>query len=860
MFMEDSQRWKVFVMKDYLRLRTFLVLGVIAVFACAIHPLTPLDFYETFSASLKENADAKKVESVITRAKAAQQQRADLYPAAAVLESADAQGIELKELTVFEQAFDNSEVVSNIRKRASSSIRLGLDLNGGVEFVLDLKPDYAALASSGVSYDEAQKKLKENFREYRDLAMEALRKRLESQNIFESEIAPFAATALSLKAPIVSKDEKDKLQKLISMSNKLEFRLVHPRSSEIIASNGIVPIGYERLRAVSGKRDSSGAVYIVEKRPQMTGNAVDRAQAVQTQYGSIAISLKFNSNGAAQFAQVTGKNVKRQLAIVLDGKLYCAPVIQDRIAGGQAEITGRFSMEEANNIADALNSGSFPFQVEVQAVYDTDPTLGADNVSNGIRAGLIALVLLAVFMIVYYRFAGCIAVCALVANVVLILGAMAAFGATMTMPGIAGIILTLGMAVDANVLVFERMREEFDQGKSPAVVINNGFKQAYSAVLDGNLTTLVVALILIYFGTGAVKGFAVSLAIGIIASLFTALFMSRVMFDWLLVIKPDVRLSMLKFFSKPAIPFLRQSKVAVWVSLALIIASFVLFAVKGRNMLSVDFTGGTLLSYSFKERVAVADLEKTLADNALPAKVTYKSSASQSDNRKVEILLREGFEKKFSAGSSSIGEHIQQILNQKYPQLQLKGGSSTIIGALVGSEMTRNAVISLLLAFLGMIVYVSLRYEFNYACAGILALVHDVIISLGVFILSGREMSLPVVAGLLTIIGYSINDTIVIFDRIREERKLHPDKSFEVIVDDSLNRTLSRTILTSLTTFIVVAVMLVAGGIAISDFMLVIALGIIIGSYSSLYIASPVIVFYNRLRKKSGRAGEKSLN
>ena len=837
-------------MKDYLRLRTFLVLGVIAVFACAIHPLKPLDFYETFTASLKQDADAAKVEKVIVHAKAAQQQRADLYPAAAVLASADAQGIELKELTVFEQAIDNSEVVSNIRKRASSSIRLGLDLNGGVEFVLDLKPDYAALAAGGVSYEEAQKKLKENFREYRDLAMEALRKRLEAQNIFESEIAPFAATALSLKAPIVSKDEKDKLQKLISMSNKLEFRLVHPRSSEIIATNGIVPIGYERLREVSGRHDNAGNVYIVEKRPQMTGNAVDRAQAVQTQYGSIAISLKFNTQGAAQFAQVTEKNVKRQLAIVLDGKLYCAPVIQGRIAGGQAEITGRFSMEEANNIADALNSGSFPFQVDVQAVYDTDPTLGADNVSNGIHAGLIALVLLAIFMIVYYRFAGVIAVTALVANVVLILGSMAAFGATMTMPGIAGIILTLGMAVDANVLVFERMREEFDQGKSPIAVVNNGFKQAYSAVLDGNLTTLVVALILIYFGTGAVKGFAVSLAIGILASLFTALFMSRVLFDWVLVIKPDIKLSMLRFFSNPSIPFLRQSKVAVIVSLVLIAGSLLLFAVKGKNMLSVDFTGGTLLSYSYNGRTAVADLEKTLQENSLPAKVTYKSSASQSDNRKLEILLREGFEKKFAAGTDGISEHIQTLLNKQYPDLQLKDGSSTMIGALVGMEMTRNAVISLLLAFLGMIIYVSLRYEFNYALAGILALVHDVIISLGVFILSGREMSLPVVAGLLTIIGYSINDTIVIFDRIREERKLHPEKEFETIVDESLNRTLSRTVLTSLTTFLVVAVMLVAGGIAISDFMLVIALGIIIGSYSSLYIAAPVIVFYNKLRNK----------
>jgi len=842
-------------MKDFLRLRTFLVLGVIAVFACAIHPLKPLDFYGTFVASLKDGADQTKVEKVISQAKKAQQKRADLYPAAAVLQAADAQGVELKQLTVFDQAFDNSEVVSMVRKKASSSIRLGLDLNGGVEFVLDLKPDYDALASSGVSREEAQKKLKENFREYRDLAMEALRKRLESQNIFESEIAPFAATALSLKAPIVSKDEKDKLQKLISMSNKLEFRLVHPRSSEILAGNGMIPLGYERLREVSGKRDSSGSVYIVEKRPQMTGNAVDRAQAVQTQYGSIAISLKFNSKGAAQFAQVTEKNVKRQLAIVLDGKLYCAPVIQDRIAGGQAEITGRFSMEEANNIADALNSGSFPFRVDIQAVYDTDPTLGADNVTNGIHAGLIALVLLAIFMIVYYRLAGVIAVTALVANVVLILGAMATFGATMTMPGIAGIILTLGMAVDANVLVFERMREEFDQGKSPIAVVSNGFKQAYSAVLDGNLTTLVVALILIYFGTGAVKGFAVSLAIGIVASLFTALFMGRVLFDWLLVFKPDVKLSMLIFFSNPAIPFLRQSKAAMIISLALIIGSFVLFAVKGRNMLSVDFTGGTLLSYNFKDRVAVADLEKTLQENSLPAKVTYKSSASQSDNRKVEILLREGFEKKFSAGSSGISEHIQTILNQKYPELKLKDGSSTIIGALVGMEMTRNAVISLVLAFVGMIVYVSLRYEFNYALAGILALVHDVIISLGVFVLSGREMSLPVVAGLLTIIGYSINDTIVIFDRIREERKLNPDKSFETVVDESLNRTLSRTVLTSLTTFLVVIVMLAAGGIAISDFMLVIALGIIIGSYSSLYIASPVIVYYRHfMKKKKNRA------
>ncbi|MBE6380850.1 MAG: protein translocase subunit SecD [Lentisphaerae bacterium] len=837
-------------MKDYLRLRSLMVLGVIAIFAYAMHPLKPLDFYDTFRASLQDGVGKLQGEKLIAEAERAQAEKKDLYPATALLQAADKNNIELNEITTFSTAHDNSEVVSLVRKEASSSIRLGLDLNGGVEFILGLNPDEDALAANGISREEANRKLSENFNEYRDLAMEALRKRLEKQNIFECEITPFAERSLALRAPIVSRDEKDKLQKLIQMSSKLEFRLVHENSQRIIDNKERIPLGYEKMQEAGSRRGEETSYYIVQKRSLMNGNAVDKAHVAQNEYGAISIALKFNSQGAAEFAEITGKNLHRQLAIVLDGKLYCAPVIQSRISGGQAEITGKFSMEEAQNIADALNSGSFPFRIDVQAVYDTDPTLGSDNVKNGIYAGLIALLLLAVFMIVYYRLAGVIAVAALVVNVVLILGAMATFDATLTMPGIAGIILTLGMAVDANVLVFERMREEFDQGKNSLSVVNNGFKQAYSAVLDGNLTTLVVALILMYFGTGAVKGFAVSLAIGIVASLFTALFMSRVLFDWLLTFKPDIKLGMLRFFSNPRLPFLKQSRWAVVLSLVLIVFSFVMFAIKGRNALSVDFTGGTLLSYNYTEQVPVSDLETFLLENKLPCKVSYKSSASQNDNRKVEILLREGWDSEFAAGSEGAGEAVRQLLENQYPQLQLRDVSVTQVGAMVGNTMTRNAVISLLLAFVGMIVYVSLRYEFNYAVAGILALVHDCIISLGIFVLLGREISLPVVAGVLTIIGYSINDTIVIFDRIREEKKLHPEREFEVIVDESLNRTLSRTVLTSLTTLLVVMVMLITGGIAISDFMLIMALGIVVGSYSSLYIASPVIVFYRRLKNK----------
>ncbi|MEG1980527.1 MAG: protein translocase subunit SecF, partial [Victivallaceae bacterium] len=466
-------------------------------------------------------------------------------------------------------------------------------------------------------------------------------------------------------------------------------------------------------------------------------------------------------------------------------------------------------------IADALTSGSFPFKINVDAVYDTAPTLGADNVQNGIRAGIIAMVLLATFMITYYRWAGVIAVTALTINLVLILGAMAAFGATLTMPGIAGIILTLGMAVDANVLVFERMREETENGKSAVNVVDLGFQKAYSSVIDGNLTTLVVAIILMYFGTGAIKGFAVSLSIGIVFSLFTALFMSHVIFDWIIHFRSNVKFSMLKFFSKPNFDFMKQSKVAIPISLALIVLSIGTIIYKGESMMSVEFTGGTLLSCRYNQNVPISDLEKSLTQAGYNARVTYKSNpAARVDNKKVEILIRQGSDEAARTSGLELQQGVTSLLNQQYPQLQVSDSQVTSVGGMVGAEMTKNAFLSILLSFLGMIVYVSLRYEFNYAAAGILALLHDVIIALGISVLLGREMSLVVVAALLTIVGYSINDTIVIFDRIREERHLFPEKDFTEIVNESLNRTLSRTILTSLSTLIVVVVMFFFGGIA----------------------------------------------
>ncbi len=837
---------------EHLKLRTAIAVAVIAVFALSIHPLTPRNFYDTFRSTLKKGAEGR-AETLIAEAQKKQEGRPDIYPSVALLEAADGENVELKELVDGSGLIDNSDVIGMIRKKAASSIRLGLDLNGGVEFMLNIKPDPEALAAGGESRADIERKMETNFDRYRDLAMEGLRKRLETQNIFESEITPFGKHGLSLKAPVVSKDEKEKLRNLIKMSCKLQFRLVHPRSRELLAGyqpggDFIPPAGYDIMpENVRQGKETAQLYHLVARRAEMDGSGIEEAMAVKDEFGQIKIALHFNQQGGERFGAVTSANVGRQLAIVLDGKLYCAPSIQNAITGGRAEISGDFSSEDARNIADALTSGSFPFQIDITAVYDTDPTLGADNVRNGIWAGLMALALLAAFMIIYYRRAGVIAVVALAVNVILILGAMAAMGATMTMPGIAGIILTMGMAVDANVLIFERMREELEQGKNLASALPLGYDRAFSAVLDSNLTTLLTSIILMYFGTGPVKGFAVSLSIGIVSSMFTALFLTRLIFDYFMKYRSWNKLSMLRFFAKPSINFLQQSRVMLVVSAVAVVFSIVICFARGERMLAVDFTGGTLLSFNYKENVPVDQLERTLLASGIPGKVTYKSNAAAADNRKMEILIRRGNE---AAGAeSALQQQISTLLTSKFPQLDLQNGQLTSVGGMVGGEMSKSAVTALILALIGMTIYITIRYELVFAAAGMAALIHDAIVSLGIFVLMGRELSLPVVAGILTVIGYSINDTIVIFDRIREERRLFPDMSFPEVVNDSLNRTLSRTVLTSLTTFLVVIIMFLFGGIAINDFILIMMLGIIAGTYSSLYIAGPLVVTWMNFRK-----------
>ncbi|MDD3117815.1 MAG: protein translocase subunit SecD [Victivallales bacterium] len=842
-------------------LRSILALAVIAVFAISIYPLHQRDFFTTFL-EVVGKPDAK-IKEVVALAQTKKAKDKNLFDSIAVEQAASELGVNLCDYVKFKGISNNRDVISLVRKRAASSIRLGLDLNGGVEFILKLSPEQKGEVTAGEKIKESEST--DSMGKKRDIAIEILRNRLEQQNIYEMEIAPAGDNYISLKAPIVAKDEKLRLYNLIKMSAKMQFRLVHPNNKVLIEKyladpkTFKVPPGYELMESTNINTEGKRPVheyYLVSKRVEMGGENVVEAFPTQDEFGRRRIILRFNMAGSKQFGNVTRHNIGRLLAIVLDNKLYSAPQIQSAIEGN-GEITGNFSREEAETISHALVGGSLPVKIEIEAVFDTDPTLGLENIHNGIYAGIFATLLVILFMGVYYRRAGIVADIALLVNILLLLGAMAAFQCTLTLPGIAGIILTIGMAVDANVLIYERIREELRSGKSLANAINMGYERAFSTILDSNLTTLFTGIILMTVGTGPIKGFAVTLTIGIVTSMFSALFITRLLFDLMERWFRLKTLPMFQFFRDTKFQFMAHVKPFLILSSVLLVFSLAVMGIRGRDMLGVDFTGGTVISFNYDKYLPKEDITKVLEKAGFQPKVTYKTSTiGDSSKKKLEILIRESDLSKSSADAGTPKERIEHILHQSYPDAGFKGGAETSIGGLIGWEFTKKALQAVLLAMLSMIIYITVRYEMIFAMAAVVAMLHDALIATGIYlflgmVMGGHEITLSVVAAIMTLIGYSVNDTVVIFDRIRETVRLNPNVPLNVNIDNSVNATLSRTILTSVTTMIVVAVMLLTGGTAIRDFVLIMFIGIIIGSYSSIFIASPIVSYWHR---KTGRA------
>ena len=832
--------------KKPLLLRSLLVLVVVAVFAGAMYPLAERDYYEVFQELLKD-PDDKEAKELVAVARSKEAADRNLFQSQALLAAADEAGVNLAKKVNGQDLHNNRDVMSLIRKKASSSIRLGLDLNGGVEFYLILEPD-------GAQSEDMKRSMEEDFDRYRDVAVETLRKRLEGQSIFEAEIAPAGATGIVLRAPIVSKDEKAKLRDLIQMSAKLEFRLVKENiPAEMREQYRSNPEYMEYTEMENGKPVIHS--YLVQLLPEMDGKNITMARAHRDEMtGQLQIMLQFNADGAEEFKVVTEKNVGKQLAIVLDGKLYCAPRVNETIAGGNASISGSFTEEEAKSIADALVSGSFPFKISVQATFDTDPTLGRASVQNGIFVGIISLALVAVFMLVYYRFSGLVSVISLALNIMLILGAMAAFDSTLTLPGIAGIVLTIGMAVDANVLIFERIREELKSGKSLLNAVNSGYDRALSAVVDSNITTLITSFILMYVGTGAIKGFAVTLCIGILSSLFSAVFVTRLIYDYLFRFFNLKKLSMMQLVRTSNFDFVKLWRYALCISGALVIMLILLFGIRGKGIMGIDFTGGSAITYNYSQKGNTSEMARMLkAAGYDEPSATYKTNIAAEDGNGefLEIRLRGS---KDSAEMTKL--KVGELLQKNFPQCGILVDDSANIqqlNGLIGKEFTKAAVWAVVLALIGIGAYIVFRYEWAYAVSSVLALLHDVLAVLAIYILSGRTIGLTTVAAFLTVIGYSINDTVVIFDRLRENLNLHKTETFENLVNLSVNQTLSRTLITSLTTFIVVFIMWLFGGPEISDFVFVMMWGIILGTFSSVFLSGPFVAW--QMRRKQAKNG-----
>lgn len=706
--------------------------------------------------------------------------------------------------------FDQFDKEGNLTKEGT--LNLGLDLQGGMYLVLEV--DTSELA------EDAKK-------DARARAIEILRNRLDPQGVKEYPIYPQGRDRIVIQLP--GETDRERVLNRIKKVAHLEFKLVSDDLDKLKAAlEGNAPPGYELLTL-------DDKPFLLEKKAALTGDAIvdARVEFSQRTFGEPYVSLTFNNKGARLFSQITGQNVNRRLAILLDGVVESAPVIRERIPSGRAQITGRFSVDEANDLAIVLRAGALPAPINIIEERTVGPTLGKDSIEKGIKAILIGGIAVISFMLIYYLIAGIVANTALCMNLILILGILSHFKATLTLPGIAGLVLTVGMAVDANVLIFERIREEIKSGKTLHSGIVSGYNRAFLTILDANVTTLITALILFQFGTGPVRGFATTLSIGILASMFTAIIVTRVAFDLMTQNKIISKLRMLHLIKQSNINFIGRRRIAYLFSIVIIAIGLIAFARRGEKNFGIDFTGGTIQQFKFASPVSMEEIRSSLGRIGLA-----DASAQQfSGNR--EVIIRT---------FADTSEVVNKEFRKDFAGNPFQVTRVEKVGPAIGKDLREKALLALFYAMVGICIYISLRFQFKFAIVAIIALFHDVLIAISALAFTAREISIPVIAALLTVVGYSINDTIVIFDRIREDLKIMRKSSFKEILNMSLNQTLSRTLLTSMTTIFVVLSLFLFGGEVINDFSFVLLVGVIVGTYSSIFVASAVLADWSHRR------------
>ena len=607
--------------------------------------------------------------------------------------------------------------------------------------------------------------------------------------------------------------------------------------------------------------------------------------------GSLAIGFRLSSEGGRKFSTLT-RNYKahgpknptdrgRQLAIILDDQLISAPVIQSEI-GSQGQITGRFDAKSAKKLSDELNAGALPAPMKILAETTVAPTVGQDAIQSGLIAAALGFCLVAVFMFIYYWMTGLVADIALFLDIALlptalvfvanILGVFAhdpsmGGGGSMqlpvlTMPGIAGLVLSLGMAVDANVLIFERIREEFAAGKVAGEAIRNGYGRAFTAIFDSNLTTIITGVILFIVGTGPVRGFAITLTAGVVISMFTAVVVTRLVLDH--CVNPDrvKPFKMLHFFKNPKFDFMKVRKFTLAGSFTVIAISLIIFGLRfasnKASVLSVDLTGGTSIVYNLKDEAkpSESDIRATLNEFDNAAVIQYQSGVGATT-----LLVKTGETAETKKGQAlenkDVGAYVTKLLQAKFPQAEFSAASVDEVGSMVGADLKKSGTYAVIFSLIAILLYIGFRFQFGFGLGALVALAHDALISIGLFSLCGRQISLIVITAVLTIIGYSVNDTVVVFDRIREMLRHNKRLSFYDLCNAAINACLSRTVITSVTTFFAVAALFAFGDGSIFDFALIMLFGVAAGTFSSVFIATPIMFWWYKGKRPEFEVEEK---
>jgi len=602
-------------------------------------------------------------------------------------------------------------------------------------------------------------------------------------------------------------------------------------------------------------------LFFVKSRVEMTGEVLADAQVTTghtfENAGQSIVNFVTTSEGMHSFSRITGNHIGERLAIILDDQVYSAPAIRSKITQGSGMIEGMDNAEEAKDLAIVLRAGTLPADVHIVEDRTVGPSLGQDAIAQGKNAAIVGLLLIVIFMVLYYKSAGLIASAALLLNLLLILTALTAFEGTLTLPGIAGIVLTIGMAVDANVLIFERIKEELRLGQSIRKAIRNGYDRAFLTIVDANITTAISGIVLYQFGTGPIRGFAITLIVGLVSSMFTAIFMTRTLLDWFLdhnFLTPQF-VGPLTLIKTTQINFLRHRKLAYILSVGVIAMGLFATLQKGGYRLGIDFSGGTLLEIHFAHPVTIKDVRNVLASITVAGEtIDLSNSEIKHFGNPNDILIRINSHVENAALTNAVKTTLQSQFASHIEDPTTFLRRQEAVGPKIGSELRQAAVLSMLLTMGLIIVYIWVRFKkIEWGIGAVIALFHDVLVTLGAFALTDREISMAIVAALLTVVGYSLNDTIVIYDRIRENQKGNTLENLGVLINRSTNECLSRTMITSGTTLLTVLALLFLGGEVLYDFAFALFVGIIAGTYSTFFVATPFVLEWTRFSHKPKR-------